>query len=403
VVFDDAEVRVGVLPYESGEQLASLRSTHGATHVFRRVGGTRIEAVAVVAGASDVGDSFKTVRLKNELELAAALMRNALISHLHAMPRRVYDFRPVTFLADESKENLLKKVLPPGAACPDWLSVCPMYEADVRVFRFDREEPFVGMTLNVFTRRRITRTCQELLADGFRVEGYYVGRQFPSSDPRIQPRFRLAGRVERVDGGRLLLSDHRPDETGIEAADAHIEAAAFEPLIRHAFGGTAAALQRLDGMLGTFCTGPSRLDRLRAICGYFCNRRLEVVPGVTCHATAYLSQTDKARFPRIDKPQPVVYVFDPSGSKTDTWHDRGMDNFGPYSAPTFTPTRPRICVVCQRDHKGRIEQFVRKFLRGVTSPGSKRTPFAKGFVRKYALEDATTDFYEADGASAVAY
>src|SRR5437016_1713388 len=42
-------------------------------------------------------------------------------------------------------------------------------------------------------------------------------------------------------------------------------------------------------------------------------------------------------------------------------------------------------------------------LRGITAPGSRRSPFAKGFVRKYALEDATTDFYEADGASASAY
>lgn len=404
VVFDDAEVRVGVLPYESREQLALLRSTHGATHVFQRVEGSRIEAVAVVAGASDVGDTFKTVTLKNELGLAAALMRNALIGHLHNLPRKVYDFRPVTFLADESRENLLRQALPSGATCPDWLSVCPMYEADVRVFHFDRQEPFVGMCLNVFTRRKITRTCAELLAAGFRVEGYYVGQQFPSADRRIQPRFRLAGRVERVENSRLVLSDHRPDEDSIHAADAHIEAAAFEPLVRHALGATAvAALERLDGLLTTFCTGPSRLERLRAICGYFCESRLEVVPGVTCHATDYLSQIGKAHFPPIDKAPAVVYVFDPSNSKTDTWHDRGMDNFGPYSAPTFTPTRPRICVVCQRDHKGRIEQFVRKFLRGITSPGSKRAPFAKGFIRKYALEDASLDFFEADGASAVAY
>src|SRR3954454_390247 len=84
VELDDAEVRVGVLPYESGEQLALLRSTHGATHVFRRVEGTRIEAVPFVSPAPDVGDTFKTVRLRDELGLAAALIRNALISHLHA-------------------------------------------------------------------------------------------------------------------------------------------------------------------------------------------------------------------------------------------------------------------------------------------------------------------------------
>jgi hypothetical protein len=404
VKFDDAEVRVGVLPYHSGEQLALLRSTHGSTHVFRRVEGTRIEAVPFVSSAPDVGDTFKTVRLRSELGLAAALIRNALIGHLHALPRKVFDYRPITFLADESRENLLQQALPCGTACPDWLSVCPLYDVDVRVFHFDRQAPFVGMCLNVCTRRRITRSCHGLLADSFHVEGYYVGRLLPSTDHRIQPRFRLVGRVERVEGGLLRLADHRPDEETIDSVDAFIEAAAFEPLVRHALGAAAGpALDRLDGLLTNFRSGPARLDRLRTICGYFCNRRVEIVPGVTCHATEFLSQSQRATFPRIDKAPPVVYVFDSSASKTDTWHDRGMDNFGPYSAPTFTPTRPRICVVCQRDHKGRIEQFVRKFLRGVTSPGSRRAPFAKGFVRKYALEDATTDFYEADGVSAVAY
>lgn len=404
VEFDDAEVSVGVLPYESGDQLAGLRSTHGATHVFRRVGGTTIEAVPFVPSAPPVGESFKAVRLKNELGLTAALIRNAVIDHLHALPRRIYDYRPITFLADESRENLLQQVLPPGTACPDWLSVCPMYEADVRVFHFDRQAPFVGMCLNVFTRRRITRSCHDLLGDGFPVVGYYVGRHLPSADHRIQPRFRLAGRVEHVEGGRLRLTDHRPEEDTIDAAGAFIEAAAFEPLVRHALGGAAGpALDRLGGLLDTFCTGPARLERLRAICGYFGGRRLAVCPGVTCRATGFLSQTDRVSFPRIEKAPPVVYVFDPSGTKTQTWHDKGMDDYGPYSAPTFTPTRPRICVVCQRNHKGRVEQFVRKFLRGVTSPGSRRSPFAKGFIRKYALDDATTDFYEADGASAAAY
>ena len=404
VEFDDAEVPVGVLPYESGEQLALLRSMQGATHVFRRVEGTRIEAVPFVSPAPDVGDTFKTVKLKNELGLAAALIRNALINHIHALPRKVFEYRPITFLADESRENLLQQALPVGATCPDWLSVCPLYEADVRVFHFDRQDPFVGMCLNVCTRRRITRSCHGLIADGFSVAGYYVGRRLSSTDHRIQPRFRLVGRVERVEGGLLHLADHRPDEETIDGRDAFIEAAAFEPLVRHALGASAgAALDRLDSLLTSFRTGPSRLERLRAICGYFCNRRIEVFPGVTCHATEFLSQSQRAAFPRIDKAPPVVYVFDSTGSKTDTWHDRGMDNFGPYSAPTFTPTRPRICVVCQREHKGRIEQFIRKFLRGVTSPGSRRAPFAKGFVRKYALEDATTDFYEAEGASAAAY
>src|SRR5205823_2470879 len=199
----------------------------------------------------------------------------------------------------------------------------------------------------------------------------------------------------------FLLSDCRPGEDTIAAAAAHIEAAAFSPLVGHALGGGAiAALERLDGLLAAFYAGPARLKRLRDICGYFGTVRLEFLPDLTCRATGFLSQSDRAGFPRIDRAPPVVYVFDPSGTKTQTWHDKGMDDYGPYSAPTFTPTRPRVCVVCQRGHKGRVEQFVRKFLRGISVPGSRRSPFAKGFVPKYGLEDATTDFYEAEGASA---
>ncbi|WP_146678854.1 argonaute/piwi family protein [Pirellula sp. SH-Sr6A] len=332
------------------------------------------------------------------------MMRNALISHLYAMPRKVYDFRPVTFLADESRENLLSKAVPDGVDCPNWLNVCPMFEADVRVFHFDQQEPFVGLCLNVFTRRRISRTCKELLADGFDIQGYYVGRQVLSTDSRIQPRFRLAGRVDRIDAERLILSDHRDNEDNVAPDEVQIEAAAFEPLVRHALGDLAGAtLERLRGLLENFYTGPSRFERLRATCKYFSDRRLEVAPGVGCHTGSFLSQDNGRNFPRIDKAPSVAYVFDPSGGKTDTWHDRGMENFGPYSAPTFTPTRPRICVVCQRNHKGRVEQFIRKFLRGISIPGSNRSPFAKGLIRKYALEDATTDFYESDGPTAHAY
>lgn len=403
IEFDDAEVRIGVIPYESREQLARLRSSHGVTHVFRREG-AEIVAVPYVVNAPDVGDSFRTVRLKEQLGLTSALIRNVLIDHLHRLPRKVFGYRPVAFLADESRENFLRSVLPASITCPDWLSVCPLYEVDVRIFHFDRQEPFVGMCLNVYTRRTISRTCQELLTDRFSLLGQYVGKRVALPDQRIQPKFRLVGRVEVVEKNVLQLSDCRKDEDSIEAHEAFIEAAAFDSVVRYVFGSEAGGIvDRLAELLARFRNGPAMLDRLRTICGYFREHPLEIIPGITCHCTEFLSQADRTMFPRIDKTSPVIYVFDSTGTKTQTWHDKGMDDFGPYSAPTFTPTRPRICVVCQRNHKGRIEQFVRKFLQGITVPGPRRSPFAKGFVRKHALEDASTDFFEADGPSASAY
>ena len=47
--------------------------------------------------------------------------------------------------------------------CPDWLSVKPIYELDVRVFRLGKVDPFVGVAVNVHTRKRILATCDVLL------------------------------------------------------------------------------------------------------------------------------------------------------------------------------------------------------------------------------------------------
>lgn len=400
VEYDDAEVRIGVFPYESSEQLNALRTTHGSTHVIRREKGTEIVAVPVVAGAADVGNTFRTVRLRDELGLTAALVRNALIRHLHGLPRLVLDYRPIKFLAEG---NLVQKAVPAGVTCPDWLTLCPLYEADVRVFKFDRKPPFVGVAFNAFTKRRITRTCRDLLADGFPLVGRYVGVLPPARDPRVQPRLRLVGRVERVAGDVLHLADHREGQATVAAGEAFVEATEFEAVARHVLGPRAdAALAKLGELVTATRHGPARLKQAQAICKYFADTPIEVIPGLTCRCTTLLSNADAA-FPPVEKTPQVVYVFDATGTKTQTWHDKGVEDYGPYSAPTFTPTRPRICVVCQQGHRGRVEQFVRKFLDGLTVPGAKRQAFVKGFVRKYGLEGATTEFFEASGPSAADY
>jgi len=404
VEFEDADIEVGVLAYEGREQLADLRSRYGRTHIFRRERGVEVVAVPFVDDAPRLGDGFKIVSLKDQLGITAALYRNALIDHLRSLPRKVLDYFPVSFLADEVRDNLLRHALPIEMSCPDWLSICPLYEADVRVFHFDRRKPILGVCLNVFTRRSISLSCQGLIHEGYPLPGHYVGCRIDSKDDRIEPSFRLLGRVEAVEGDWLQLADCRAGEDRLPSYEAFIEATAFDRIVRQVFGPAANdILARLERLLVDLRSGPSRLRRLRSIAGYFSAHPLEVLPGVTCRCTGFLSQDDRAAFPPIDKTPAVVYVFDPTGTKTSTSHTRGMDDFGPYSAPAFTPTRPRICVVCQRGHKGRVEQFVRKFLKGIVLPDGKRSSYAKGFIRKYALEDASVDFFEASGPTASAY
>lgn len=404
--FDDGEVAVGVFPYESREQLAGLRAKHDATHVFRRDNAAEILAVPYVAAAPRVGTAFRTVRLTENLELCAALVRNALINYLHGLPRKVFRHRPVVFLADEAKDNFLKESLPNGTACPDWLAVVPLYEVEVRVFHFEGMEPFVGVCLNVRTRKFLDRPCGVLLADGFPLVGHYIGRKVKSNDSRLEPYFRLQGRVQAIEGNHLVLDDCREGEDRLDAAEAFLEPKwrAFDALIRHVFKGQAQSiLNALAGKLAAHRYGPERLKKLRTVCGYLNKNPLTILPNVTCQPLQLLAEGGRSSFPAVEQPPPVVYVFDQAGEKSGTHHDQGLDDFGPYTARTLSPSRPRFCVVCQSGHKGRVEQFVRKFLEGITLKGQQRNPFGKGFIRKYAFKDVLLDFFEASDGTAAAY
>jgi hypothetical protein len=99
VEFDDAEVQVGVLPCESGEQLARLRLTHGATHVFRRAEGTRIEAVSFASLAPGFGDAV----LRGELVLGRPGIRQLRLQ------RRGYGAAPIRKAAASFGQSHLQR------------------------------------------------------------------------------------------------------------------------------------------------------------------------------------------------------------------------------------------------------------------------------------------------------
>ena len=142
IQFDDCEISVGQLAYGDGgeEVLKQLREEHKATHVFRREGADSILAVPLASDASLLGEP-KTVRLKDHLGLAAALVRNALLTYLAGIGRIVLSYDPLKFIA---RHDLLRMNPPPGIAPPGWLAVRLLYEVAVRPIYFFKQEPFVA-------------------------------------------------------------------------------------------------------------------------------------------------------------------------------------------------------------------------------------------------------------------
>lgn len=406
IEFEDVEICVGIYQYESKEQLHALREKHGDTHVFHRDNKNQILCVSIVSSGEVLGEKSITIPLSKNLYLCAALIRAALLNYLHRLGRKILGYDPIEFISDQAQDNFLAKVLPPDTELPTWLSVKPLYAAAIRTVNFDNQSLSLGLALNARTTKWIELPCDALVREGFSLTGLYVSQLILSRDSRMAPRLKLLGRVESIENGQLTLTDSRSGTCTVAASEVFLEPRheAFNLCLVHLFGKKAPHIkQALDNEIATFRSGPARLEKLQTIIQYFANHPIEFVPGSTFTLEPFLTEANPQNFPAVHIARSAIYVLDPTGEKNSTWNDGGLNDYGPYTAQTFTPSTPRICVICQQTRKGRVEQFLYKFFNGVTVPKLKRQPFAKGFIHKYALDGAEPEFFLTEGNTAEAY
>ena len=407
--FENAEIETETFPYESHEQLRELRDSHYETHVFKRQD-DRIVCVPLTSGAKSLGGQPDLVSLYDDLALSSSIIRNSLINYFHSLGRKVLSYRPIKFVAGGKHDDLLASSILPGTECPDWLSVNPLFEASIREFKLDRQPAFVGLALDVRTTRSITCSCDVIAELGFDITGLYVKRRLETADPRVVPRHALLGRVSRHVDGLLYLSDTRSgEEETVTATEAFLESRheTFERCLTHAFGRFAPQVTaRLDSHLIGLRAGPERLARLRKVLSYLSKLNLEMAQGVTWTLQNFISEKgdDEWQFPPVQKAPGAVYIFDPTGTKTSSWPvDAGITRHGPYSSRTFTPNKPRACVICEKWKKGQVEQLIRKLKNGMTGVSGQPGAFEQGMIRKYHLEDIETEFFTTDDDSPAAY
>jgi len=94
--------------YGSGgdQVLKNLRQKYWSTPCFRRDGADQVVAVAVPPGAALFGIGTKKIRLKENLGLTAALIRNSLLNTFAGHRRSVLNHAPIRFIAREEVSRL---------------------------------------------------------------------------------------------------------------------------------------------------------------------------------------------------------------------------------------------------------------------------------------------------------
>jgi hypothetical protein len=394
VQFKEQEIVIGVSPYHDHEQLSMLRHEHQETHVFRREG-DEIISVSIIAGVEPLGDFTRTIRLPEHLPLCAALIRNSLLDFLNSRGLQSYGYDPIEYVVNTVADDLLRASLPPGVSAPSWLSVRVLNTLTVRSMSLEKQEPFIAVALDLRAQQLVNVPCDQLIAMGLNIKGLYVSETLPVEDPRLFPRKRLLGRVCSVRDGKLSLEDVRQEDSpnSVEASSVYLEPRidAFNICLKHAFKQKSEQVKsnlRRNGH--KLQSGPDKLDRLKKRMETLVNRKapFEMLPGVTFTFQPFLAERTSKVFPIVKNAERPIYVFDPTGVRTKEMSDLGLTEFGPYSAygNLFTPNTPNIIVICQKNKKGLIEQFLAKFKTGIA--GSR---FATGFVGKYRLADVNFD------------
>jgi hypothetical protein len=404
----DLKITLGVQPF-SKETLDTLRSDHRGDYFFKRGGenGDFIHAVPLKANLPPIGGATEQVVLAQSPWLLAPLLSEALIAVFEGLNRPILKWRPLRILSLQPSN-----IFPIDSGLPDWLQRRVVLDFETRTIKLREDESVVVLACGVSTRNLIDATCDKILALEIPVIGKYVSTRRKTNDPRVNDYFRLAGRVTAIRGSQLALEDHGDGPSVIEASEAYLEARRENVAwcVRHFLGEAKATpiLEQAEETATKLLSGPERLTLTRKTFDWLRKQNIELVPGAALVLGALAGSTRDSWFFRTEKiPKPLL-VFDPSGTKTERWNERGLDQNGPYDQRTFSPKQLRIAVVCQAAHEGQVDAFMAKFLDGLpdikTGSGEwLRAPYAKGFIRRYALQAPKVDVFSTKGNSVSAY
>lgn len=388
-------VRGGLTPFESPEQIRTLRAEYANTHVIWRKGGD-IACIPLSPDTPSLG-AERTFDARDNPGLVRKLVQEAILRFLVHRRISLSGYDPPSFVARGADRDLLSKAAGQRHADKiNWIHVFPEYALGPTVLYPRNRPPIVGVQVNFWTHAEVDPAVAELIDRGLDMRGRYVlvVRDLDHTpDPRRDPLTgrRLAGRIVGVEDSLLLLDD-APEIDRVPATEAWLEPRRENLEACIAASGVpdvADVVHRLEEEIFQLTGAKGRLERSEEIAAWLQQRgALPLADGLTCTLGELLiprQGTDVATCRRFPSPR---FVFDPASTKADSWHDRGLQEHGPFDAESFTTKRPTIAVVTPKDCQGDVEVFLRKFKDGV--PGS--AVFAQGFIRKYHLNDCTFVF-----------
>lgn len=397
----DTSVVIGRQPFDV-ERLADLRAEFVDSHVFHRSGvDDTIIDIPIVDGSVPLGNVSEEIDLLKERRLWQTLFSASLLRTFGGI-RDILSDRPVSVVGPVGRGYLLHPEL------PEWIQRRTLLRLDTRTIHADGRST-LGVICETRLKSFIAAPCSVLLEHEIPLLGRYVTIRQPAVDSRVMDRVRLVGRVAAVNGDILSLTDHAEGYETVKAGEAYLEPRReiMEDVVNRLLGRRArAVLDEAERHAASFHSGPGRRDQTADALKYLREKaNLEAVPGAKFVVGELLSSRARS-FPKSETIFPPTLLFDPSGTRKDTWKERGLKESGPFDQRTFSPKQLRIAVVCQARHEGQVDGFLAKFLDGMPNAltgAKKEARYGDGFLRRFHLDKPSVNFFTTAGSSAEDY
>lgn len=363
----ELELEVLQIQYDK-ETLDDLRDRHRATHAFRRQGDNIL--IFSGDGTFPASGTPQTIALKDNFGIFCSLVKDGLIRHLAGLGRNPSGFNPIELVSAKSEDNLLVPIL--GDAYP--FKVCAKYSIDTRTVQ---GQPC--LVIDCTTRRVLKENGLFFLNAGFDLMSRYVVTE---QDDGYR---KLLGSVSGCKGETLYVT--RPDGQVVqaEAKDVYLEASRtnFDDYILHTHGAQKDAIvDRIRQSVSIFNGGENKKARIDTLKKYIQSKTIPLLGGTRIEIED--SPNIQKNCGQMLKP---VFVFNDNGEAD--WAEKGLTQSGPYTKRTFDRNDPSVCVICAQHDKGRVEQFVRKLLKGIS--GSKY--FSNGLEGKFTLGTSRVEVF----------
>ncbi|AJP47871.1 stem cell self-renewal protein Piwi domain-containing protein [Rugosibacter aromaticivorans] len=363
----DKALSVCRIPYEQ-DRLEVLRAEHKTTHAFRRQG----DSILIFSqdGQYPIAGKTEAINLKDNFGAFCFLVKDSLIRHLNSLNRRPTGFNPIELVSAKAEDNLLATVLKEEYP----FQIYVRYRIDTRIIN---EKP--NLVIDCSTRRTVSKNCLYFLGKSFDLTGRYVVTEQDDGHRK------LLGCVTDIEGDvlHIILPDGQIGR--IQAQEAYLEASRknFDDYVLHTHGKQKdAIIEKIREIVSSFNGGENKKSRIDTLKKYFQSRSIALIDGTRVDIEE--AENIQSLCGQLEKP---VFVFNDNGEAD--WAEKGLSQYGPYTKRTFDRNDPSICVICAQHDKGRVEQFVRKLLKGMS--GNKY--FTNGLEGKFSLGTSRVEVF----------